>query len=401
MSRTVEILGLVLCGLCLTGAVGLAEGEAVGGDPVEFAVSVEGSYTDNRDAVPTDEQDNFDVIATPRADVFADWERTILDFYYAPAFRYRTDPADSQDEAEWFHAVGVNLDHRAAPRLKFKLSDRFDYNEDPAVEDGGTRVGPERLFFLNQANATVIGELTRQSLLEVYGWQKTKRYEDNEVADILDEDRTDAGLKLWRRLHRTQAVFLEGRGSMYGYENPNGVQRDFDLFYTGVGIENTFSQNLRGLLAGGWQWQEYDDPGLNKQDSPYVQGSLEGNLTPATRMVAAVTHGIRDSDAFPYASQEYNEYYLKGEWDATAAVTLGLWGKIRNGNYDDSAPTTAVSDVALPGGDEDAVVAAAEAGYKLNEQTGVRLVQHYEDVDSDVSVPFTRNTTSLILSRHF
>lgn len=408
MSQTVKVWVLVLIGVCLAGSACLAE--AVGGDPMEFSIFLKGVYTDNRDATEFNEEDNYDLIATPRLDVFADWERTILDFYYAPSFRYRSDPAPNQDDAEWYQAGGVNLDHRVTPRLKLKLHDQIDYSEDPGVEDGGSRIGPERLFLLNQADATVIAEITRQSLFEVYGRNRMKRYDDNEVADRLDEDRTDVGAKLWHRLQRTQAVYMEGRASMFGYESfvPEGadvaIQRDFDLLYAGVGVENVFNQNLRGALVVGWQWQDYDDEGLDAQDALYAQGTLRGTLTPATRLTAEVTHAIRDADAFPFASQEYTEYFAKVEWDATAAVTLGVWGKIRSGDYDDTRPMSAagIADV-VQGGDEDAVVAAVEAGYKLDEDTAIRLVQHYEDVSSDVPgiVNFTRNTTSLILSRHF
>jgi hypothetical protein len=393
-------LWALVLGCLVSGALCMAE--AVGGDPMEFSLSIGGSYTDNRDAVTDNEQENFDLLVTPRIDLFADWERTILDFYYAPSYRYRSDPASTQDDSEFYHSGGVNLDHRVARRLKLKLEDKIHYSEDPAVEDGGTRIGQERLFLLNDAKATVITELSRQSHLEVYGANKTKRYDDDEFAELLDEDRTDVGGRLWHRLQRTRALFLDGRGSVFGYEQPNGVKRDFDLLTAVAGVENVFNQNLRGTLAFGWQWQDFDDPGLDEQDEPFVQVSLQGTMTPATRLTAQVTHAIRDADAFPYASQQYTEYYGRLEWDASALLTLAAYGKVRAGDYDDAAPITAAGvEGVLAGGDEDAVVAAVEAGYKLDDRTAVRLIQHYEDVESDVTADFTRNTTSLILTRHF
>jgi hypothetical protein len=389
------VLGCLVCGsLCM--------GEAVGGDPMEFSLSVGGSFTDNRDAVEVNEQDNFDLLVTPRVDIFADSERTILNVYYAPTYRYRSDPAPDQDDSEFYHSGGINLDHRVARRLKLKLDDAIHYSEDPAVEDGGTRIGEERLFLLNEAKATVVAEVTRQSHLEVYGANKIKRYDEDAFAELLDEDRMDVGGRLWQRLQRTRAVYVDGRASAYGYEDPNGVQRDFDLVTAVAGIENVFHQNLRGSLAFGWQWQDFDDPGLDEQDEPFAQATLQGTLSPATRVTAQVTHAIRDADAFPYASQQYTEYFGRLEWDASEMVTLAAYGKLRNGDYDEAAPSTALGvEGVLAGGDEDAVVAGVELAYAMDDQTAIRLIQHYEDVESDVTTDFTRNTTSLVLTRHF
>ncbi|MBN1557231.1 MAG: outer membrane beta-barrel protein [Lentisphaerae bacterium] len=395
-------LTIALCGLLVSAAV--TYGESMGGDPFEFSVFLLGEYTDNRDAVEDNEEDNFDFIVKPRMDAVADWERTILDFYYAPAFRYRSDPTDAQEDGEWYHDAGLNLDHRLARRLRVRVHEKFDYTENPAVEDGGSRLGEERLFLLNNVRASLVFQVSRQAHLDVYGRHKFKSYDDDAVGERLDEERADGGVKLWHSLQRTQSVFVEGRGSAFTYENPNGIERDFDLVYGGVGVENVFSEHLKGSVTVGWQWQEFDDPGLDEQDAFYGLGVLEGQLSPRTRMTAEIEHAIRDADAFPYASQEYTSYYGALEWDASAAVTLGVWGRYLAGNYDDSAPTTAPVDAfsgSFTGGDEDTVVAAVEAVYEVDDQTAIRLRQHLEDVDSDVSTSFTRNTTSVTLSRHF
>ena len=391
-----------VCGAILSGAV--CYGESMGGDPFEFSVFVQGVYTDNRDASEVNEEDNFDMIVKPRMDAIADWERTVLDFYYAPAFRYRSDPAADQQEGEWYHDAGLNLDHRMTPRLTLRVNEKFDYTENPAVEDGGARLGEERLFLLNTVRASALCQITRQAHLDIYGRHKMKSYDDDIVGERLNEERRDIGAKLWHNLQRTQAVYVEGRTSMFEYDSPGGIERDFDMVSGSVGMENVFSEHMRGSVAAGWQWQEFKDPGLDKQDAFYGEAVLQGSLSPRTRLTGQIEHAIRDADAYPYAAQEYTSYFGEIEWDATAAVTLSLWAKYLSGNYDYSAPTTApVSEFtgSFTGGEENTVVAALESSYEINEQTAIRVMQHLEDVDSDVSQSFTRNTTSVTLSRHF
>jgi len=402
MSSAGRIFIVGICSVILMS--GLAWGQVSGGDALEFSVFLRGDYTDNRDSSEFNKEDNFDFYVRPRADAFLNWDNGSLDAFYAPAFRVRSDASPIQNDNEWYHSLGVMLSHQPSPRLRITANEKFDYTDDSSIDEGGTTVREDRSYWLNRADGSAAFAVTRQTTLEAYVGSKVKRYDESVVADTSDEDRTDFGLIAWQQMDRTLVAFGEVRTSDFGYDSPGGIDRDFDMLFAAAGLEKDFSKNLRGRASFGWQFQEFNDPGLDKQDEPFAQVRIEGSTTPDLKLTAEATYAIRDSDAFPFASQTYSEIHGRGAWDVDSKVTLIAWSKYRVGNYDDSAPTTAGMD-AFPtgqtGGDEKTLELAGEVGYKVSDDSSIKLVQHFEDVDSDVSKSFTKNTTSLVFSRHF
>ena len=92
------------------------------------------------DSSETDEESNFDLYLAPRIDVVADLVRTKLDAYYQPYYRYRTDPSDIQNEDEFYHSLGLNMDHEFTEQSKIRLWEKFDLTDDPAVEEGAITI---------------------------------------------------------------------------------------------------------------------------------------------------------------------------------------------------------------------------------------------------------------------
>jgi hypothetical protein len=80
--------------------------------------------------------------------------------------------------------------------------------------------------------------------------------------------------------------------------------------------------------------------------------------------------------------------------------TLAGSAAYRTGQYDqDTVPIELRA--ASAGGDETVVEVSAEALYRIGQDASLRLVQGFEDVDSDVSDSFTRNSTMLIMTFQF
>jgi hypothetical protein len=333
-----------------------------------------------------------------------DWDATALDFFIEPGLRDRSDAARNQNDTEFQIEGKAVLDHRMSDRTKVKINELLNYTDDPSVEEGGETIREDQSYFLNRAEIVLGQEITRRSALDVFARSKVKRYDENEVAETSDEDRTDVGALLWHRVARTVGVLVQASYSDFTYDSPRGIERDFQSVMGAVGIEHAFSSNLRGGAKVGVQSQEFDDPGIDSETDPFGEVWIKGSTTPDLRLSGTVQRGVRDADAYPFAAQVYTDIRGRIEWDATPNVTFGLGGTYRLSDYDELDPSTAGAmefPAATRSGDETTIIERADVTVKVAENTSIKIVQRYEDMDSDVGVSFTKNSASIGLTQHF
>ncbi len=107
-------------------------GQAV--NPVRFSVSAQARATDNRDAVAEDETDNVDYYVRPKLELVYETEASRLDVHYIPAFRFRTEPGDAQDESTWQHDFGLSATRSVSSRLRLRLDGVVIVQDDPEIE---------------------------------------------------------------------------------------------------------------------------------------------------------------------------------------------------------------------------------------------------------------------------
>ncbi len=397
-------VGLLVGGMvCGRPAAQAAEGRS----PVDLKVTLRADYTDNRDSIERDtptlkKESNVDFYVIPRVDLYLDTARTLYDFHYAPAWRYRTDPSPIQNDNELLHDLGLRIDHHATDRTRLRVVEQLLYQDDPSVEDGGTGlVRGNRTYLQNRVELGLRHEFSRQLAADAMAAYRIKAYKDSEVADESDEDQLDAMFGLWRTVN--PKLILHGRGgvAMYGFDSAIGLDRDFDVFIAAAGAEKIFSQLLRAGFEAGVQAVEYSDAGLDSEVFPYGRVDATVTPTPDNRITAMVTHGVRDSDVYPFASQTYTEVRGGIEVDPSALITAGLSLTLRLSEYDgDSRPASAAAIAGPTTGDETTLVVSGHAVWNINDQTRLRVRQTYEDVDSDFpNGSFTKNTSSLELIR--
>lgn len=381
------------------GAIHLSAEES-GGDRFRFSVNMRADYTDNRDTWEEDEESNTDIYLRPRMDVLFESERSLLDFFYAPSARYRTNPSDIQNDTELQHALGLAVRYRPSRRTIYRLNEDFRFSDDPEVTQGGRTFRGDQSYYYNSLRAGIDHMVTRKSEIELYGQSRLKRYDEDDMSQRWDEDQLDAGAQLIQHMSQNLRLTLSGRYSAFGYEED---VRDFDSILLAAGAEKGISKNLMAGGRVGAQMQRYDDDGIDDATNPFVELFLRGSTTPAMRLSGTVTHAVRDSDAYPFASQEYSELRAKADWDTTPKTTLTLSGTYRESNYEDVVPS-AVPFVSLygePDGDESTIDVYGQFAYKLSNQMTLQLRQRFEDVDSDVWVSYTKNTTTVELTKYF
>ncbi|MDA0990743.1 MAG: outer membrane beta-barrel protein [Verrucomicrobia bacterium] len=365
-----------------------------GKDPINFSVDVRGEFTDNRDPPATKEESNFDLYFSPRIDLFIDFERTLIDLYYTPSLRWRSDPSPSQNDSEFLHDFGLNVNHDMTPQTKVRLTEKLDFNDDPSVQSGGFTVRDDRTYLLNRASGRVKHDFGGGTRGEAAVAHMMKRYDDSTTAKESDEDELKLDVQGERLLSPTLALTLRGGYDMYGFESATGLQRDFDVLAGIVGLEKSFSPELRGGIGAGVQAAEYDDPTIDSSTSPFFSANVRVAPNPDSRLETFLTHGIRDADVAPFASQEYTQVDAKWEVDASPSVTVGVSGMYRMSTYDgDVRP--AGTPLPLLTGDENTIVFALFGTWYISTSTSLKVFHRYEDIDSDVDVSYSKNTTSL------
>jgi hypothetical protein len=369
------------------------------GQPIKFSVSTAAQMTDNRDSVDVDEQDNVDIYVRPRLDFAHDSGVTRIDLYYVPSYRTRSEPGDSDDDATWQHDLSLNAQHEISARSRLRIFEQFGVTDDPMIEDGGITRRGDQSYKRNLLEVGLNYDLLEFSNLDITIRNHMKRYDDDHVASLSDEDEITVKAQHRHRINQKLQSLLTLSYSMYSYDDELGFIRDFDSLIGAVGLENAFTPNTHGSISVGWQTREYDDADLDSEGMPYVRASLDGLLNADLRTGVVLSHGVRDSDSFPFSSQEYSD--LRGYARATLSPNVMLRGSLtyRLSSYDDEDIATGA--IAIPSGDETTVVADVDLTVNVVGNVSLLLGHRYEDIDSDVGQSYTKNTTRIGASLSF
>jgi hypothetical protein len=334
----------------------------------------------------------------------------VLDAYYAPTIKYRTNPSDAQNDYEFYHDVALDGRYQVDPRWTLRGSERFNYTDDPSVENFGQEIRQDASFILNRLEGGVNYELSRRSYLDLLGRWRIKQYEEDVYADESDEDALAGDFTWLYQIQRDLAGVVIAGAENVDYATTLAPERGYSGYSGGVGLDKIFSPVVRGGVRAGVKSLDYEmgtaieGYGVEvtgTETKPFASLGVQVAAQPGTRVIADARYGLRDSDVFPYAYQTETAASVKLEWDATSQLMCGLQGIYRLGQYDEIPGLSAPLAEVLAGGDETTFVALGELSYKIGQGMVTSLRQIYENVDSDVDQSFTRNTTSLTLTKQF
>jgi len=374
----------------------LAEGES----SVKFSLDAKAEYTDNRDST-AEKDSNTDYYLKPRINLQAKGERMTLDAYYAPSYRYRTDPNPVQNEDELLQDLGIKIDGKITPRFGFDMSEWFTYTDDPAIKEGGTRVRPNATYYLNKLELGVSSAPEPLTTVDVRGTHVIKRYKEDEVAKESDEDRLAGSITLIHQISPTMGFVVFGGYADYGYEKgERNISRDVTALTGGIGLENVFSPELRGGVRCGYSKADFENSRLGSITAPYADISAKISPKPGTAISLGITHALRNSDVYPFASQESTEGSGKIELQASEKLTFSILALYRLGKYEqDMLPPEGANIPIRQSGDDKLLLTTAAINVKLTEKSSLTFSYSYEDVDSDVDESYSKNTVSVAFSK--
>ncbi len=369
--------------------------------PFKVSGSVGAEVTDNRDA-DTSEESNTDYFVRPRLDALFEKERLMLDLYYEPSYRYRTNPSDTQNDTELFHDLGLNTRIKLTKQIQPWVHDKFTYTDDPEVTEEGATLRRDASFMRNQVDAGLTYAFSTRANVDLSGKHMAKRYEDDEVARQSDETQVGGAFTSWRRITRTLGIIAGVRSTSYDYEAVEGFDRGFNVLVGSVGIEKVFSSQLRGGATAGYGQASYEEDDMGNRNFPYLNVHVSGKHAPFSKIDCWASHRIMESDVYPFASQENSDVGVHLQVDTPANVILGFSTRYAVGRYErEFLPDAAASQVEATEGDERVMALSGTLGYRLRHDMSLKFRQIYEDIDSDVDISYSKNTSRIVLTKDF
>lgn len=372
--------------------------------PVRLSVSLTSLYTDNRDSAPKGgEEDNIDLSIRPRVEIGVDRGDSSLLFTYTPSYRYRTEPREGRDESELLQELIFDGTYGFSPRSSVRFMDNFYITDDPEVQKYGTTGQRGSTFLFNNAKAKIVMAMGPRVSGNLELSHAMKKYDDNEIAKNYDEEGSGAMAGLYFPMSKVMGVKILAKYDTYDYNNSYGLKRGIDTMAGAAGFDYIVSEQIRSELRLGWIQASYEEETIGDQNAPYVDLVFRIRPQPDTQFTIEGGHSIRNSDVFPYPSQEETRGSVSLDWKVQERLKVDFGGQYRIGSYEfDIDPIPAwIIETGVKEGDEKKIILTAGVTFDFGDYTSLRVGQSYQKTDSEVSVDFVRNDTMLTLTRKF
>ncbi|MCK5528108.1 MAG: outer membrane beta-barrel protein [Kiritimatiellae bacterium] len=390
-----------------------AQDDATG--PLKLSLGADAAFIDNRDSTAAGlEESNTDIYIKPRVDAIFDWGDSMLDFFWVPTYRYRTDAGDFQETSKLFQDFGLHGRHALSQRLSVRLKEVFKYTDDPTLASGGVNVTREGTYFLNNLSGGLSLDVAPNSRFDFDVNWDVKEF-DEDVFDYLNEDSVEGDLAFRQKVSRTVTVLAQAKARDFSYGEITGAvaagttessDRDFTSVSGGLGIETEFSPVSKLSAYAGYITIDFSEDTMDKQDSPYASIILTHQLNPSTVITAASLYGLRETAIRSYSVQEYSDVRADIYVDVSKSVTLGAGGLYRYSKYNEDGITPAGEEAAVAAGrsfdgKQTTIIAHGSAAYKMTEDAVLKLLYRFTTDESDVSNDFDKNTVVLSFVQNF
>ncbi|MBP5787021.1 MAG: outer membrane beta-barrel protein [Kiritimatiellae bacterium] len=357
----------------------------------EFRLSnrIRFGYDDNIYQTEKNEKDSLRIIEEIEATLNQVMDNTYVGITYRPSLLWVE--ARDGDDLDVLHNLNFNLIQEFTPRLTLDLSDTLRAGQLPEVTDGDYVVRQDEDNIYNAARASLMYEFRPGTRLDLSGRWLTLRYTDEWKDPATGKDLHDfdnynsgvAGLSLRQQLGTLTTLSGDLRYQMLEYEDsPEGFNRDSDMVFAGLGIEQTFSPSLLGNLRAGVEQRMYDDSkAYDDQTMPYAEGSLTWMPSPATRLTLAASYSISESDITNYMSQNRTYASLSLAHDFTSRMHFYCSAAYTHGEYEKDYANKSMA--VLEDGDEDSVSFAGRLSFQVAPKNWLELNYQFIKLDSD------------------
>ena len=369
-------------------------------EPFQLSVLTGAHWTDNRDSRPNEfAEDTFDLRIAPRIAYHGlATETSRTDLYWAPGYRYRTDPSPSQNEGEWYHDLGIDLQRQLSHRLTIVFTEHFNYTDDPAISESGDTIRQDGTFIYNNIYGSAHIRIVKNSQIRISARHRMKDYDEQEVADRSNEEILDANIGYWHAINRRQYLLADVTFQDVDFDTTFDLDRGYGSIAYGVGYEHTLSDRLSATLRAGIRDVDYNDEGTPDNDDPYLTLVGSYNVAEDLRLTGSLYVETREADVFPFSSQDFTGVTLRADKVFNSKFRGYLLGQFRNGEYgEESVPADTPDEAFLMEreGDETTVVFRGNGTWMINPGQELGIYYQYEDTESDVDESYERNEAGL------
>lgn len=396
MKSLKKVFGVVMLVSLMGGVAGFSQEQDLGAPtdgPWLFSARVGSEFSDNRDGLDNNKENNIDVYVEPRVDFrFRDGDRTTLDLGVLPMVKWHSNPRSEnepapQNDTELYGTALMELYHQLTPRLLLSLGDAITYNDDPEISNGGGNVRFSNNHIWNNAHGELNYLATEKLSTGIGASYSLKRYTESVVAQNEDEDIFQGNLN--GKYSMGSGYKLIGVLGASQFQNESvDTPRGSSVVSAGAGLEKTFSPDFIGKVLAGYQHAEYEDDSLDVIDTP--NGSVELTMRAAseTRFRVGGSYGFYAPYVRPYSIQTLTAVNAGVDHDILSQrLTVSLNAQYGNGSYD--------AEAGAPGGDDTMIMVGARADYRLNRNWSINGGYTFEGWDSDVRESFNRNLIDL------
>jgi len=403
--------GVSIASAALLAAMGASARE--GASPFTVSNSLHVEFDDNMDQTANDKVDGFKVSDQVTVSMQQKLEQGFLGVSYQLIATW-WEPRDDK-EFTFDHIVDATVNHKFSPSLGGTVQNKYIRRDSPeALNADGTLKRENSSYDYNALNGSVSLNPAPSSRLDVSGRWQLLRFEDASVADREDYDAYSVGATLVSQIRPETALLLEARGERFDYPGAGKTvgsplalpgaepgagdrntipDRGFDNFIGGVGLEQMFSPNLSGRVMVGYMLKDLKAANAGEETSPYAEGSLTLNPTPATTITLMGTYSLYQSGLLTYATQERTAASLSVGHDLTPRFSMYVAGSYANSDYKGANSVDTVPEAKVRDASEDVLVFSARAVYRLDpsRRHSLEAGWSYTDVSSDVREEYDRN----------
>lgn len=387
-------------------------------DWVSFSLEAFGEWNDNRDSVSDsqgqDEVDaRFDYEKTdnmkfgigPMIHFYRSYKGSHLRAEYGPMYQWWQNPRIGQTKTEWTHQAYAELRHNTGERMDLHVRDSLKYIDDPDLYMGSEeapfdpsddRLTEENSHLDNRLSGGLRYRLSQRLYTDVDSYWRVKRFDDPYLADNGDEDSFGASIYTW-----IQQTALFSYGVTLGYdsydrESVDDLPMGLETYTIGLGGRYRVNKYVDVSASYGYESAIHENEEIPDRDYP-TDTKLEFGITPnaRARMVAGVRLSVVEGYVYPYVSQDLTAFYSSLSYRHTAKLSTTLRLDYRQCDYEEKYTNPETPDDAFYGsrdGTRDELFARVGVNYRWNDKLVLTGYYSHEDIDSDVTDSYARNT---------
>ncbi|WP_160300786.1 outer membrane beta-barrel protein [Kiritimatiella glycovorans] len=258
-------------------------------------------------------------------------DRTDFYLHYRPTYRYSPEKDDDQ---QLFHEFSGQVNHSISPRTMLRLSDTFQYKEQPERVVSGRNT--ESTYYRNKVNLSADHALHYNSRLNLSVGNEILRYDEDLLSDRHDMDKYRIGGSLSRQIVPNKTVgFVNASFQRAEYVGANRNAGTDTMLMT-LGMSHVFNPDLtmEGYL-GASQTEFENNVRGDDYLAPYARAKVYYQFSPRTTVHAGAGYSFNEeSTEFTYASSLRQDYALGVKHELTGKLTFDLTGSYYIDEYE-------------------------------------------------------------------